>query len=132
MQAKVTDELSKGFVEVAPLDGSGNPGRERFIAEDPGRKKARARRGDIVEIQSIASGDGKTKRVYFYIFPVILLILGIAITGSYSMPERILTGVILGFMGFVAAWILNRKARLSQRQVYHVVRIVEKARNIMR
>lgn len=132
MQAKVTDELSKGFVEVAPLDGAGNPGRERFVAEDPGRKKARARRGDIVEVSPIESSTSRTKRVYFYIIPVILFVLGIAMTGSDALQERILSGVILGFMGFVVAWILNRRARLAQRQVYHVLRIVQKAKDVMR
>lgn len=132
MQAKVTDELSKGFVEVAPLDAAGNPGRERFIAEDPGRKKARARRGDIVEISQIESSTEKTKRVYFYIIPIVLFVLGILMTGSNALPERILSGVILGFMGFVVAWILNRRARLAHRQVYHVLRIVQKAKDIVR
>lgn len=131
MQAKVTDELSKGFIEVAPLDSAGNPGKQRFIAEDPGRKKARARRGDIVEISPIESSDGGSKRVYFYIIPVVLFVVGFVMT-STGMQERILSGVLLGFMGFVVAWILNRRARLAQRQVYHVLRIVQKAKDVMR
>ena len=131
MQAKVTDELSKGFIEVAPLDSAGNPGKQRFIAEDPGRKKARARRGDIVEISPIESSDGGSKRVYFYIIPIVLFVLGFVMT-STGMQERILSGVLLGFMGFVVAWILNRRARLAQRQGYHVLRIVQKAKDVMR
>jgi hypothetical protein len=40
--------------------------------------------------------------------------------------------VILGAMGFVVAWILNRKVRLNKRQEYRIVRIVERSKDIIR
>lgn len=133
MQAKVMDDISKGYAEVAPIDADGNIGRERYIAVDPETKrKKRAKRGDIVELKEIKSGDGVSKRIYFYLFPVLMTLVGILVTGHLSIPERILTAVILGIMGFVAAWILNRKARLNKRQEYRIVRIVKRSKEVIR
>ncbi len=132
MQGKVTDVLSTGYLEVAPLNAAGEPGRTRVIAQESKRKrKERAKRGDIVELQEIVAEEGRSNRVFFYIIPIALLVLGILITGSRSWPERILTGVILGIMGFVVAWILNRKARLSRRQEFEIIRVVQKAKDII-
>ena len=61
-----------------------------------------------------------------------MTLIGILVTGHLSIPERILSVVILGFMGFVVAWILNRKARLNKRQEYRIVRIVERSKEIIR
>ena len=133
MQAKVTDDISKGYAEVAPIDAQGNMGKERYIAVDPETKrKKRAKRGDIVEIKEIKSGEGISKRIYFYLFPVALTLVGILATGSLAIPERILSAVILGAMGFVVAWILNRKVRLNKRQEYRIVRIVQRSKEIIR
>ena len=132
MQGKVTDVLSTGYLEVAPLNAAGEPGKARVIAQESKRKrKEHAKRGDIVELQEIVAEEGRSNRVFFYIIPIALLVLGILITGSRSGPERILTGVILGIMGFVVAWILNRKARLSRRQEFEIIRVVQKAKDII-
>ena len=133
MRAKVTDDISKGYAEVAPIDEQGNVGRERYIAVDPETKrKKRAKRGDIVEIKEIKNGEGISKRIYFYLFPVALTLVGILATGSLAIPERILSAVILGVMGFVVAWILNRRVRLNKRQEYRIVRIVQRSKEIIR
>ena len=133
MQAKVTDDISKGYAEVAPIDAHGNIGKERYIAVDPETKrKKRAKRGDIVELKEIKSGDGVSKRIYYYLFPVLMTMVGFLVTGSLSIPERILSALILGVMGWVAAWILNRKARLNKRQEYRIVRIVQRSKEIIK
>lgn len=133
MRAKVTDDISKGYAEVAPIDEHGNMGKERYIVVDPETKrKKRAKRGDIVELKEIKSGDGTSKRIYFYFIPVLMTLVGILATGSLAIPERILSAVILGVMGFVVAWILNRKARLNKRQEYRIVRIVQRSKEIIR
>ena len=133
MRAKVMDDISKGYAEVAPIDAHGNIGSARYIAVDPETKrKKRAKRGDIVELKEIKSGEGTSKRIYFYFIPVLMTLIGILVTGHLSIPERILSVVILGFMGFVVAWILNRKARLNKRQEYRIVRIVERSKEIIR
>ncbi len=133
MIAKVMDDISKGYAEVAPVDARGNVGSERYIAVDPETKrKKRAKRGDIVELKEIKNGDGVSKRIYFYFIPVIMTLIGILVTGHLSIPERILSVAILGIMGLVVAWILNRKARLNKRQEYRIVRIVQRSKEIIR
>ena len=133
MRAKVMDDISKGYAEVAPIDAHGNIGSARYIAVDPETKrKKRAKRGDIVELKEIKSGDGVSKRIYFYLVPILLSLIGILVTGSLSMPERIFSAFILGIMGFVVAWILNRRPRLNKRQQYKIVRIVERSKEIIR
>lgn len=133
MQAKVMDDISKGYAEVAPIDENGNIGKERYIAVDPETKrKKRAKRGDIVELKEIKSGDGVSRRIYFYLFPVAMTLVGILVTGSLSIPERIFSAAILGVMGFVVAWILNRRPRLNKRQEYRIVRIVKRSKEVIR
>lgn len=132
MQAKVTDILSTGYAEVAVLDEQGNPGKERLIAKDEQPKKQKARRGDIVEIIPIRHQvETNSRSQYFYILPVILFAVGYTLSKDYSTPEKLLTGAILAVMGFVAAWILNRKARLSTRQEYKVTKIIKKDENLI-
>ena len=133
MRAKVMDDISKGYAEVAPIDANGNIGSARYIAVDPETKrKKRAKRGDIVELKEIKSGDGVSKRIYFYLVPILLSMIGILATWKLSIPERLLTGAILLIMGFVFAWILNRRPRLNKRQQYKIVRIVERSKEIIR
>ena len=133
MIAKVMDDISKGYAEVAPVDARGNVGSARYIAVDPETKrKKRAKRGDIVELKEIKSGDGVSKRIYFYLFPVLMTLVGILVTGSLSIPERIFSAAILGVMGLVVAWILNRRPRLNKRQQYRIVSIVERSKEIIR
>ena len=128
MQAKVTDVLSTGYAEVVLIDENGRPGRKRFVAYDSLPKKQKARRGDVVDITSVRGRDTTNSRMrFFYLLPLILFAVGYIIPKAYSVPERVLTGIILAVMGFVIAWILNRKVRLANRQEYKIIKVVKKA-----
>lgn len=131
MQAKVTDILTTAFAEVALLDANGEPEkRKRHIAEDTAaRRKDRAKRGDIVELEPVDNRIVKIARIA-YIMPVILLVLGMVLPKSYTMQERVITGVVLGVMGFVIAWLMNRRARLLQRKEYDIVDVVKRAKEL--
>ena len=122
MKATVTDIMTSGYAEVIPWV-NGGPGKKRAIAENP--KNIKAKRGDIVELEPLDSRKVRFADI-LYILPVIFFILGIVVTKSSSWGERILSGAIVGFMAFIATWIINRRSRMIRRQEYLIIRVVEK------
>ena len=121
--ATVTDILTEGYIEVAPWE-DGKPGPNRCIAETFEEKQ---RRGDVVELKPAKPWDEPIARIAYLIVPV-LLVFGYAVNRS-SVPEKLLSGLILGGLGFVLAWLMNRRARLRRRLEYRVTRTVRKAQD---
>ena len=121
--ATVTDILTEGYIEVAPwVDGK--PGPERCIAETFEEKQ---RRGDVVELKPAKPWDEPIARVAYIIVPI-LFIFGCGVN-SGSVLEKVLSGLILGGLGFVLAWLMNRRARLRRRLEYRVTRTVQKSKD---
>ena len=121
--ATVTDILTEGYIEVAPWE-DGKPGPRRCIAETFEKKQ---RRGDVVELKSAKPWDEPIARVAYLIVPV-LFVFGYAVN-SGSVPEKALSGLILGGLGFVLAWLMNRRARLRRRLEYRVTRTLQQAKD---
>ena len=119
--ATVTDIMTSGYAEVM-LWENGAPGKRRAIAESP--KNVKARRGDVVELEPLDARSVKFANI-LYIIPAVFFILGLAVTRSPSWGERIFAGLIVGFMAFVATWIINRRSRMIRRQEYLITRVVE-------
>lgn len=115
--ATVTDVLAQGYVEVA-LWENGRPGKTREIAES-GEKKVK--RGDVVELKSANPRDERIARLA-YIAPVIFFVLGMLLVRTDAWIERILTGAILGFLTWILAWLMNRRARLRRRMKWRVTK----------
>lgn len=121
--ATVTDILTEGYIEVAPwVDGK--PGSERCIAETFEKKQ---RRGDVVELKPAKPWDEPIARVAYLIVPI-LFIFGYAVNGG-SVLDKALSGLILGGLGFVLAWLMNRRARLRRRLEYRVTRTLQKSKD---
>ena len=119
--ATVTDILTEGFAEVAVWE-NGEPGKARSIAEF--EKKLKAKRGDIVELKTAAPQDMKVARTA-YLLVLVLAAFGMLLSkGAWN--ERLLNAAILGFLGFIVAWLMNRRARLLRRREYRISRIVQK------
>lgn len=121
--ATVTDILTEGYIEVAPWE-DGKPGARRCIAETFEEKQ---RRGDVVELKSAKPWDEPIARIAYLIVPV-LFVFGYAVN-SGSVPDKLLSGLILGGLGFVLAWLMNRRARLRRRLEYRVTRTVQRAKD---
>lgn len=125
LKAMVTDDrITERFVEVALLNEKGQKSKQRFIAENP--KSVKARRGDEVELVEIETKDISRDARMAYILPVIGFLLGFFLTSNRERPEQILSGLILGILFFVIAWILNRRSRLLKRQSYRVTKVLKK------
>lgn len=123
--ATVTDILTEGYIEVAPwVDG--RPGPDRCIAETFEKKQ---RRGDVVELKPAKPWDEPIARVAYLVVPV-LFILGYTIN-SGSLLDKALSGLILGGLGFVLAWLMNRRARLRRRLEYRVTRTLQQSKDIV-
>lgn len=121
--ATVTDVLTEGYIEVAPwVDGK--PGSERCIAETFEKKQ---RRGDVVELKPAKPWDEPIARVAYLIVPI-LFVFGYAVNGG-SVLDKVLSGLILGGLGFVLAWLMNRRARLRRRLEYRVTRTLQKSKD---
>lgn len=121
--ATVTDILTEGYIEVAPwVDGK--PGPDRCIAETFEKKQ---RRGDVVELKPAKPWDEPIARIAYLIAPV-LFVLGCAVNRG-SVPDKVLSGLILGGLGFVLAWLMNRRARLRRRLEYRVTRTLQRSRD---
>ena len=123
--ATVTDILTEGYIEVAPWE-DGKPGANRCIAETFEKKQ---RRGDVVELKPAKPWDEPIARIAYLIVPVLFL-FGYALNRS-SVPEKVLSGLILGVLGFVLAWLMNRRARLRRRLEYRVTRTVQRAKDVI-
>lgn len=121
--ATVTDILTEGYIEVAPWE-DGKPGPNRCIAETFEKKQ---RRGDVVELKPAKPWDEPIARIAYLIVPI-LFVFGYVVNRS-SVPEKVLSGLILGVLGFVLAWLMNRRARLRRRLEYRVTRTVQKSKD---
>ena len=121
--ATVTDILTEGYIEVAPwVDGK--PGPDRCIAETFEKKQ---RRGDVVELKPAKPWDEPIARTAYLIVPVLFL-FGFGVNGG-SVMDKVLSGLILGGLGFVLAWLMNRRARLRRRLEYRVARTLQQAKD---
>ncbi|MBQ6663918.1 MAG: SoxR reducing system RseC family protein [Firmicutes bacterium] len=127
LKAKVTDVLTTGFAEVDLIgDDFESLGEERCIAQF--EKKVKVHRGDYVELVLLPSRRMTEARIA-YIIPLICFAFGVLVTKTLGWGERILSGVILAVMAFVVSWLMNRRARLLQRQEYEVVRVIKEDPN---
>lgn len=121
--ATVTDILTEGYIEVAPwVDGK--PGPDRCIAETFEKKQ---RRGDVVELKPAKPWDEPIARIAYLIVPVLFL-FGDGVN-SGSVTDKVLSGLILGILGFVLAWLMNRRARLRRRLEYRVTRTLQQSKD---
>lgn len=121
--ATVTDILTEGYIEVAPwVDG--RPGPDRCIAETFEKKQ---RRGDVVELKPAKPWDEPIARIAYIIVPI-LLVFGYGVNNG-SVLDKVLSGLILGGLGFVLAWLMNRRARLRRRLEYRVTRILQQSKD---
>ena len=123
-KATVTDVLTQGYVEVTLWGDDDQPGKTREIAETDEKKKVK--RGDIVELRPIQPRNEPIARIA-YIAPVIFFLFGMLLSKNFSWPERILNSAILGFLTFILAWLMNRRARLRRRMTWRVVKTLQKA-----
>ena len=121
--ATVTDILTEGYIEVAPWE-DGKPGPNRCIAETFEKKQ---RRGDVVELKPAKPWDEPIARIAYLIVPI-LFVFGYVVNSS-TVPEKLLSGLILGVLGFVLAWLMNRRARLRRRLEYRVTRTVKQSQD---
>lgn len=119
--ATVTDILTEGFAEVAVWE-DGAPGKHRAIAEFD--KKLKARRGDEVELKNAGPRDMREARLA-YVLPLLLAVFGLLLSGG-AWTEKLLNAAILGFLGFIVAWLMNRRARLLRRREYTVSRVTKR------
>ena len=121
--ATVTDILTEGYIEVAPWE-DGKPGPNRCIAETFEEKQ---RRGDVVELKPAKPWDEPIARIAYLIVPVLFL-FGFGVNGGPVM-DKVLSGLILGGLGFVLAWLMNRRARLRRRLEYRVTRTLQQSKD---
>ena len=118
----VTDILTEGFAEVT-LPGQAGEGPRRCVAaNDLG-----AKRGDEVELRPAKPWNDPFARWAYLQVPALFL-LGLLLSRS-GVWERILSGLILAALGFVMAWLMNRRARLRRRLEYRVIKIVQRAQD---
>lgn len=137
--ARVTRIFTKGYAEILLQDEARScdaqcgacpckgdeclvitPEGDRFVAQC----REKAQRGDIVEVRPAQPQENKLARIV-YLMPVVSLLLGIFLGRALgqSLPDQIVTGVILGAMTFMIAWIMGRKVRMARLMRYEVVRI---------
>jgi hypothetical protein len=117
--ATVTREFTKGFAEVA-LWEDGAPSKTLCVAEN----FEKAKRKDVVELEPAQPWTDPIAKTSYLMVPALFL-LGVWVSGSQSLPERLLSGGILAVMGFVVSWLMNRRARLRRRLEYRVIRVVQ-------
>ena len=129
--AKVTRIMTKDFAEVSILDDiNGEPiDNTTYIAEFEG-KKDNVRRDDIVELVTADNRIMNESRIA-YILPVVGLIFGFLVTGSKTMPERLLAAFLLGLMLFIVAWVMNRRSRMLKFRKYRVKKIVKTSKHFL-
>lgn len=116
----VTDILTEGFAEVTLPAEKGEKPRRCVAAND-----VKAKRGDEVELKPAKPWDDKFARWAYLQVPALFL-LGLFLSHGGTL-DRILSGLILGAMGFVLAWLMNRRARLRRRLEYRVVHVLRKS-----
>ena len=121
--ATVTDVLTEGYVEVAPLE-DGQPGARRCIAETSEKKQ---RRGDVVELKPAKPYNEPIARVAYFLVLVLFLFGYLVYKGA--VRDKVLSGMILGGLGFVLAWLMNRRTRLSRRLEYRVTRTLQNSKD---
>lgn len=120
VRGTVTDILTEGFAEVTlPAEGGGK-GRRCVAAND-----LDAKRGDEVEMKPAKPWNDAFARWAYLQVPVLFL-LGLFLSRGDTL-DRILSGLILGALGFVLGWLMNRRARLRRRLEYRIVRVTKKA-----
>lgn len=129
--AKVTRIMTTDFAEVSILDDiDGEPiDNTTYIAEFEG-KKDNVRRDDIVELVTADNRIMNESRIA-YILPVVGLIFGFLVTGSKTMPERLLAAFLLGLMLFIVAWVMNRRSRMLKFRKYRVKKIVKTSKHFL-
>ena len=129
--AKVTRIMTTDFAEVSILDDiNGEPiDNTTYIAEFEG-KKDNVRRDDIVELVTADNRIMNESRIA-YILPVVGLIFGFLVTGSKTMPERLLAAFLLGLMLFIVAWVINRRSRMLKFRKYRVKKIVKTSKHFL-
>ena len=129
--AKVTRIMTTDFAEVSILDDiNGEPiDNTTYIAEFEG-KKDNVRRDDIVELVTADNRIMNESRIA-YILPVVGLIFGFLVTGSKTMPERLLAAFLLGLMLFIVAWVMNRRSRMLKFRKYRVKKIVKTSKHFL-
>ena len=129
--AKVTRIMTTDFAEVSILDGiDGEPiDNVTYIAEFKG-KELNVRRDDIVEVVPSDNRIMNESRVA-YVLPVIGLILGFLFTGSRPVTERILSGVLLGIMMLIVAYVMNRRSRMLKYRKYKVKKIIKTSPHLL-
>lgn len=129
--AKVTRIMTTDFAEVSILDGiDGEPiDNVTYIAEFKG-KELNVRRDDIVEVVPSDNRIMNESKVA-YVLPVIGLILGFLFTGSRPVTERILSGVLLGIMMLIVAYVMNRRSRMLKYRKYKVKKIIKTSPHLL-
>ncbi len=138
--ARVTRAITKNYVSIVLKTGQGPcpsgcehcpekvcPALKDYddsgIAED----FFDTRYGDIVIVkQREALKDRRTLPAY--LLPPVMIFLGcyIGIKKAWSLPDCILSGIILGIIAFGVSWIINRRARLRGRLRFEIVRVLKR------
>ena len=129
--AKVTRIMTTDFAEISILDGIDGEAIDNttYIAEFKG-KELNVRRDDIVEVVPTENRVMNESKIA-YILPVIGLVLGFLFTGSKPMPERILSGVLLGIMMLIVAYGMNRRSRMLKYRKYKVKKIIKTSPHLL-
>lgn len=117
----VTEIFTEGYIEVAIWEND-KPGQRRCVAETDEKKQ---RRGDIVELRPAKPTDEPIARLAYLMAPA-LFALGLLLNRG-ALLDKVLSGAILGFLGFVMAWLMNRRARLRRRLEYRVSRTIQES-----
>ena len=129
--AKVTRIMTTDFAEISILDGIDGEAIDNttYIAEFKG-KELNVRRDDIVEVVPTDNRIMNESKIA-YVLPVIGLILGFLFTGSKPMAERILSGVLLGIMMLIVAYVMNRRSRMLKYRKYKVKKIIKTSPHLL-
>ena len=121
--ATVIKVYTRNYAEVAIWE-NGKPGPERRIAEN----MFEARREDVVEVEPAEPKTGGSWKPYLMVPG--LYLLGLIAQPGASLQTRLINGMILGFMGFVAAWLLTRRYRMQRLMSCRVTRIVKESEHL--
>ena len=129
--AKVTRIMTTDFAEISILDGIDGEAIDNttYIAEFKA-KELNVRRDDIVEVVPTDNRIMNESKIA-YILPVIGLVLGFLFMGSKPMPERILSGVLLGIMMLIVAYVMNRRSRMLKYRKYKVKKIIKTSPHLL-